>query len=133
MGEDKKQQFSKEDGKKALKKLPTKSSKKKKRSRKESYFIYTYKVMKQVHPNTSTSSKVKSTMNSFINDIFECIVGEASCLTHYNRRQNISSREIQTAVRLLPTGLASSPWYGERAKHVVSEGKKAMTKYTSSK
>ncbi|XP_077742450.1 histone H2B 1/2-like [Canis aureus] len=64
-------------------------------------------------------------MNSFVNDIFERIAGEASRLAHYNKRSTITSREIQTAVRLLLPG--------ELAKHAVSEGTKAVTKYTSSK
>ncbi|KAI8491375.1 acetylcholinesterase [Branchiostoma belcheri] len=59
-------------------------------------------------------------------DIFERIAAEASRLAHYNKRSTISSREIQTAVRLLLPG--------ELAKHaVMSEGTKAVTKYTSSK
>ena len=41
------------------------------------------------------------------------------------RKDTITSREIQTAVRLLLPG--------ELAKHAVSEGTKAVTKYTSSK
>ncbi|XP_067883375.1 histone H2B-like, partial [Heterodontus francisci] len=93
--------------------------------RKESYSMYIYKVMKQVHPDTGISSKAMSTMNSFVNDIFERIAGEASRLAHYNKRRTISSREIQTAVHLLLPG--------ELAKHAVSEGTKAVTKYTSSK
>ena len=64
-------------------------------------------------------------MNSFVNDIFERIAGEASRLAHYNKPSTITPREIQTAVRLLPPG--------ELAKHAVSEGTKAVTKYTSSK
>ncbi|XP_041037777.1 histone H2B 1-like [Carcharodon carcharias] len=93
--------------------------------RKESYSIYIYKVMKQVHPDTGISSKAMSIMNSFVKNIFERIAGEASRLAHYNKRSTISSREIQTAVRLLLPG--------ELAKHAVSEGTKAVTKYTSSK
>lgn len=99
--------------------------KKRKRRRKESYAIYIYKVLKQVHPDTGVSSKAMSIMNSFVNDIFERIAAEASRLAHYNRRSTITSREIQTAVRLLLPG--------ELAKHAVSEGTKAVTKYTSSK
>ena len=99
--------------------------KKRKRRRKESYAIYVYKVLKQVHPDTGISSKAMSIMNSFVNDIFERIAAEASRLAHYNRRSTITSREIQTAVRLLLPG--------ELAKHAVSEGTKAVTKYTSSK
>ena len=101
------------------------SDKKKKRRRKESYSIYIYKVLKQVHPDTGVSSKAMSIMNSFVNDIFERIAAEASRLAHYNKRSTITSREIQTAVRLLLPG--------ELAKHAVSEGTKAVTKYTSSK
>merc|ERR1712012_16499 len=95
------------------------------RKRKESYAIYIYKVLKQVHPDTGVSSKAMSIMNSFVNDIFERIAGEASRLAHYNKRSTITSREIQTAVLLLLPG--------ELAKHAVSEGTKAVTKYTSSK
>ncbi|KAJ8399011.1 hypothetical protein AAFF_G00416780 [Aldrovandia affinis] len=58
-------------------------------------------------------------INSFVNDIFERIAGEASRLAHYNKRSTITSREIQTAVRLLLPG--------ELAKHAVSEGTKAVT------
>ncbi|MXQ88722.1 hypothetical protein E5288_WYG003347 [Bos mutus] len=64
-------------------------------------------------------------MNSFVNDIFEHIAGEASHLACYNKRSTVTSREIQTVVRLLLPG--------ELAKHAMSEGTKAITKYTSSK
>ena len=95
-----------------------------KKKRKESYSIYIYKVLKQVHPDTGVSSKAMSIMNSFVNDLFGRIAAEARKLAHYNKRSTISSREIQTAVRLLLPG--------ELAKHAVSEGTKAVTKYTSS-
>lgn len=98
---------------------------KRRRRRKESYGIYIYKVLKQVHPDTGISSKAMSIMNSFVNDIFERIAGEASRLAHYNKKSTITSREVQTAVRLLLPG--------ELAKHAVSEGTKAVTKYTTSK
>merc|ERR1712080_614163 len=39
--------------------------------RKESYAIYIYKVLKQVHPDTGVSSKAMSIMNSFVNDILK--------------------------------------------------------------
>ena len=112
-------------GKAAAKKAGSGEGKKKRRSRKESYSIYVYKVLKQVHPDTGISSKAMSIMNSFVNDIFERIAGEASRLANYNKKSTISSREIQTAIRLLLPG--------ELAKHAVSEGTKAVTKYTSSK
>ncbi|XP_048575527.1 histone H2B-like [Nematostella vectensis] len=86
--------------------------KKRKGRRKESYAIYIYKVLKQVHPDTGISSKAMGIMNSFVNDIFERIAAESSRLAHYNKKSTISSREIQTAIRLLLPG--------ELAKHAVS-------------
>nr|XP_032820188.1 histone H2B type 1-F/J/L-like [Petromyzon marinus] len=115
----------KKGSKKAVTKATRKDGKKRRHRRKESYAIYIYKVMKQVHPDTGISSKAMSIMNSFVNDIFERIASEASRLAHYNKRSTITSREIQTTLRLLPPG--------ELAKHAVSEGTKAVTKYTSSK
>jgi histone H2B len=107
-------------------KAPKKAGTKGKRSKRiESYSSYIYKVLKQVHPDTGVSSKAMSIMNSFVNDIFQRIASEASRLAHYNKRSTITSREIQTSVRLLLPG--------ELAKHAVSEGTKAVTKYTSSK
>ena len=117
----------KASGKKAVSKAKNiaKGDKKRHKKRKESYAVYIYKVLKQVHPDTGVSSKAMSIMNSLVNDIFERIAFEASRLAHYNKRTTITSREIQTAVRLLLPG--------ELAKHAVSEGTKAVTKYTSSK
>merc|ERR1712216_418839 len=89
----------------------------------ETYKIYIYKVLEQVHPDTGISSKAMSIMNSFINDIFEKIASEASKLARYSKKPTVTSREIQTAVRLILPG--------ELAKHAVSEGTKAVTKYTS--
>ena len=94
------------------------------RKKKESYKIYIYKVLKQVHPDTGISAKAMGIMDSFVNDIFERVATEASRLAHYNKRSTISSREIQTSIRLLLPG--------ELAKHAVSEGTKAVTKFTSS-
>lgn len=89
-----------------------------------SYSTFIYKVLKQVHPDTGISNKAMAIMNSFVNDVFERIANEAGQLARYNKRQTITSREIQTAVRLLLPG--------ELAKHAVSEGTKAVAKYTSS-
>ena len=108
------------------KKTPAKTAegkKKRKVAKVETFKVYIYKVLKQVHPDTGVSSKAMSIMNSFISDIFDKIASEASRLARYNKKPTVTSREIQTAVRLvLP---------GELAKHAVSEGTKAVTKFTS--
>ena len=109
----------------------------------------------QVHPDTGISSKAMAILNSFMFDAFERIATQAAqvgpggglaahgwgvqppilhplparpaCpllqLSRVNKKPTLTSREIQTAVRLvLP---------GELAKHAVSEGTKAVTKFTS--
>ena len=94
-----------------------------KRRRTESFAVYIYRVLKQVHPETGISKKSMSVMNSFISDVFERIAAESSRLVRYNKKHTLSSREVQTAVRLLLPG--------ELARHAVAEGTKAVTKYSS--
>ena len=48
---------------------------------------------------------------------------EASKLCRYSKKKTLSSREIQTSVRLMLPG--------ELSKHAVSEGTKAVTKFES--
>jgi histone H2B len=62
-------------------------------------------------------------MNSFVNDTFDRLANEAVRLGRYNKKKTLTSREVQTAVRLLLPG--------ELAKHAVSEGTKAVTKYSA--
>ncbi|KAI9717428.1 MAG: histone H2B [Candelaria pacifica] len=112
----------KEAGKKTA--PATGDKKKRTKTRKETYSSYIYKVLKQVHPDTGISNRAMSILNSFVNDIFERVATEASKLAAYNKKSTISSREIQTSVRLILPG--------ELAKHAVSEGTKAVTKYSSS-
>lgn len=114
----------KKGARKSSKKRAARASKRR-RSRKESYGIYIFKVLKQVHPDVGISGKAMNIMNSFVNDVFERIAGEASKLATHNKRSTISSREVQTSVRLILPG--------ELAKHAVSEGTKAITKYSSSR
>ena len=102
--------------KKTEKKIP-------KKKRAETFSVYIYRVLKQVHPETGISKRSMSIMNSFINDIFERTALEASRLVRYNKKRTLSSREIQTAVRLLLPG--------ELAKHALTEGTKACTKYAN--
>merc|ERR1719159_1821313 len=112
--------FTKNASLEIMEKLKSKSIKKKAKT--ETYKIYIYKVLKQLHPDTGISSKAMSIMNSFLNDMFDKIATEASRLSLYNKKPTITSREIQTAVRLV--------LQGDLARHGVSEGTKAVTKYS---
>ncbi|XP_020385423.2 late histone H2B.L4-like [Rhincodon typus] len=110
---------------KAATKKHVKGEKKCRKNWKESYSIYIYKVLKQVHPDTGISSSTISVINPLINNIFELVGCNASHLICYSKWQTISSREIETTVCLLLPR--------EQARHTVSVGTKAVSKYTSCK
>ena len=91
---------------------------------------YIYKVLKQVHPDRGMTKDAKKLINSAMNYFTHEIAKEALYLTNDTSqgknkgKGTISSRDVQTAVRLILPG--------ELAKHAVSEGTKAVTMYTSS-
>ena len=96
---------------------------KKPRRRKDTFSTYIYKVLKQVHPDTGISKYGMSVMNSFITDVFERIMTEARTVQSIRKSKTLTSREIQTAVRLvLPHELGT---------HTVSEGAKAVGKFSN--
>jgi histone H2B len=99
--------------------------KKRNKKRTESYSTYIFRVLRQIHPEIGISKRAMQTMNSFINDTFEKIAFEASRLVRLNKKATLSCREIQTAVRLV--------LLGDLARHAVSEGTKAVNKFTGGK
>ena len=84
-----------------------------------------YNVLKQTHPGLTIGTKGMSIMNSLIVDIFERIASEASKLAKIRKSSMISSRDIQTGVRLV--------FNGALAQHAVGEGSKALAIYEKSK
>ena len=97
--------------------------KKVKRKSPKTFNSYIFKVLKQVHPKTGISKKSMSIVNSIVVDAFEKIATEAGNLCKMTKKMTLSSSEVQCAARLvLP---------GELSKHAVSEGTKAMAKFTS--
>ncbi|XP_040485498.1 LOW QUALITY PROTEIN: histone H2B-like [Ursus maritimus] len=107
-------------------KNPKQKQRGRRRRRPDSFATYFPRVLKQVHEGLSLSKKAVSVMDSFVKDIFERIADEAARLARStkgsNKHSTISSREIQTAVRLLLPG--------EIGKHAVSEATKAIIRYT---
>ncbi len=67
-------------------------------------------MLKQIHPDTGISNKAMCIVNSFIGDIFERIAAEAGRLTEYNNGKTLTSREVQTAVRLILPGIFNAPF-----------------------
>lgn len=86
-------------------------------------YMMTAPITTQVHPDTGISKRGVSIFDSFINDIYERIATEAGKLARYNKKATLSSREIQTAIRLVVPG--------ELAKHAVSEGAQAVMRFSS--
>lgn len=82
----------------------------------ERKFLTFLQVLKQVHPDTGISQKAMAIMDSFNRDTFRRLVEEAKHLAQATNKTTITSREVQTAVRLC--------FPGELAKHAVSEGTK---------
>ena len=80
-------------------------------------------VLRQVHPKLTISKRSVQILNSLVQDSFEKISEEAQRLVKRNKRQTLTSREVQTAIRLV--------FPGELAKHAVSEGTKAVTKFSN--
>ena len=96
-----------------------------KKKSKETFHIYIYKVLKQVYPEMGMSKKAMSIMNSFVHDTFDRLASEAGQLCKINKKHTMDARAVQTAVRLV--------FPGELAKHAMSEGTKAVTKFNSSR
>eukprot|EP01083_Nonionella_stella_P027750 76449_1 len=90
----------------------------------ETYNIYIYKVLKQVHPEIGVSKRAMQVLNSFVEDVFDRICTEAGRLCQYSKKHTLGAREVQAATALvLP---------GELAKHAQSEGTKSVNKYMAS-
>lgn len=80
-------------------------------------------VLRQVHPKLTISKRSVQILNSLVLDSFEKISEESQRLVKRTKRQTLTSREVQTAIRLV--------FPGELAKHAVSEGTKAVTKFSN--
>merc|ERR1719195_523008 len=98
--------------------------KKKPKRKPVSYGSYIFKVLKQVHPHLRISKQAMAIMESCVTDTFERISTEANRLLRMAKRETLTSREIQSAVRLV--------FQGELSKHAVSEGCKAVMKFNAS-
>lgn len=85
---------------------------------------YAYFVLKQVHPDAGITQEAINELNFMIHHCAEQIMQIVNTLLEHSTQVTISSRAIQNATRL---HLSS-----ELAKHAISEGTKAVTKYMSS-
>eukprot|EP00440_Ansanella_granifera_P048155 gb/GFBE01052166.1/.p1 GENE.gb/GFBE01052166.1/~~gb/GFBE01052166.1/.p1 ORF type:complete len:128 (+),score=49.42 gb/GFBE01052166.1/:1-384(+) len=98
--------------------------KKAKKKNYKSNGLYIMKVLKQVHPKLKISKQAMSVMESCVGDTFERIAGEAGRLCRSRKTTTMTTRDIQSAVRLV--------FPGELSRHAVSEGCKAVMTFQGS-
>ena len=92
-----------------------------KKKRHETFNLYIFKVLKQVHPDIGMSKRAMNVMNGFVHDTFDRIAVEAGNIVKYNKKKTLDARAIQCACKLvLP---------GELSKHAETEANKAVNKY----
>mmetsp|Transcript_20610 Transcript_20610/g.44847 ORF Transcript_20610/g.44847 Transcript_20610/m.44847 type:complete len:162 (-) Transcript_20610:334-819(-) len=104
-------------------KAPGVPMKKKTKKRRQSFAIPIFKVLKQIHQKEVRISKQgMGIMNSFMQDIFDRLATEATALLRSDKKKTLTSREVETAVKLMLPG--------QLKKHAVSEGTKAVSKFS---
>ncbi len=90
---------------------------------KRTWSTYVYRTLKQVNEKgkeVGMSGRGMRVLNSFVQDIFDRLATEAAALTRVTGSKTLTSREVQTAVRLvLPA---------ELAKHASAEAARAVAK-----
>eukprot|EP00434_Breviolum_minutum_P036071 symbB.v1.2.031944.t1/scaffold3766.1/size50672/6 len=86
---------------------------------------YVLKLLKQVHPGMKISKQAMSVMVSCVEDTFERISHEAGNLHRRGDSKTLTTRDIQSAVRLV--------FPGELSRHAVSEGCKAVIAFKGGK
>ena len=84
---------------------------------------YIFRVCKEVCPDSGISKKAMNTLNHIISDKFEQIMRESRDLVVNTKKGTITSKEIETACRLLIRG--------ELGNNAVAAGRKALTKFSA--
>lgn len=92
------------------------------RTAKRSFKRYINRTLKSSGKNSklTLSGKAMKIVDSFVRDMFERLATQAAQVARTNKRSTLSTKELQTAVKLLLPG--------ELAKHAMSEGAKAVSK-----
>ena len=80
-----------------------------------------YQVLKQVHQDVRIKLKTVTILDSFCNNHFERITAEAEKLAKVRGKVIITSRDVQTTVKLLVPG--------DLAKHAIAEKAKTVAKF----
>lgn len=116
-------------GSSSKKEAQTKSSSKKDSASKKpksfsSYATYIKKVAKQVHPDAGLTSSTVQFLGAVARHLVKDLVSLTNTARLNAKHITLTTRDVQTATRLY--------FPGELAKHAVSEGTKAVSKYGTS-
>ena len=94
-------------------------------SRKQTFNSYVYKVLKQVHPDTGSTSATKVLMDRFVYNCMDRICREATAKKVTSEKNStLTTQDLLSATRVVLSG--------EVAKHAVSEAVRAVTRFSSS-
>ena len=88
------------------------------------YATYIHKVLKQVHPKGITiSGKGMEVVSALVEDLEGRLAAKAVEMAKFQKKSTLAAKHVQTAVKvLLP---------GEIAGHAISEGTKAITRFSA--
>ncbi len=86
--------------------------------------IYIARILKQVHPNAGITADALNQCDQITKILLNRIVEIAKAATFNKNKKTLGDKEIQAVVKLV--------FPGELARHAVSEGTKAITKFSSS-
>merc|ERR1712083_15876 len=104
-----------------IKKKPRVSMAVAKRIKGENFKTNIYNVLKEIHPDTSLSTKSMAILNGMVIEYIDKIAHECDNLVRREQYKTVSKRTIESAV------LLTIP--GELGKHAIQEGEKAVVKY----
>ena len=88
----------------------------------KAFQTYIFRVLKQVKPEIGISKKAMSLVGNIIAVLFHKLMSEARELVHFAKRQTLSSKEIETSIKL--------HFPGELQKLAVQSSRASLAKFT---
>ncbi|CAL8465849.1 g5385 [Coccomyxa elongata] len=110
----------------AKRQLARKTTKKKpkKKRRRETYSGYIYKILKDINPDKGISQKAMQVMDDLVRDLFTRIAAAAKTAMDSTGQATMTTRDIQTGVKLV---LGNT----ELEKHALSTAHKAVSRFVT--
>ena len=87
------------------------------------YARYIHKVMKQVHPDLGISNAAILATNGITETVIARLIARSSGIAKAGKKSTLASKHVQGATKMI------MPF--DLSKHAISEGTKAVTKFTA--